>query len=136
MGTDATIELARADGGVSLAEAGADIVAPSAMMDGQVAAIRAGLDAAGHAETAILAYAAKPASAFYGPFRDAADSAPAFGDRRGYQMDPANGREAMREIDADMAEGADMLLVKPALPSLDILAAARARTRCPSPPTR
>jgi porphobilinogen synthase len=111
---------------VSQADAGADIVAPSAMMDGQVAAIRAGLDAAGHTGTAILAYAAKTASAFYGPFREAADSAPAFGDRRGYQMDPANAREARREIAADVAEGADMLLVKPALPSLDILARARA----------
>jgi porphobilinogen synthase len=111
---------------VSQAEAGADVVAPSAMMDGQVAAIRAGLDAAGHAGTAILAYAAKTASAFYGPFREAADSAPAFGDRRAYQMDPANAREARREIAADVAEGADMLLVKPALPSLDILARARA----------
>jgi porphobilinogen synthase len=111
---------------VSQAEAGADVVAPSAMMDGQVAAIRAGLDAAGHGGTAILAYAAKTASAFYGPFREAAGSAPAFGDRRGYQMDPANAREARREIAADVAEGADMLLVKPALPSLDILARARA----------
>jgi porphobilinogen synthase len=111
---------------VSQAEAGADVVAPSAMMDGQVAAIRAGLDAAAHGGTAILAYAAKTASAFYGPFREAADSAPAFGDRRGYQMDPANAREARREIAADVAEGADMLLVKPALPSLDILARARA----------
>jgi len=111
---------------VSQAEAGADVVAPSAMMDGQVAAIRAGLDAAGHTGTAILAYAAKTASAFYGPFREAADSAPAFGDRRGYQMDPANTREARREIAADVAEGADMLLIKPALPSLDILARARA----------
>ena len=111
---------------ISQAEAGADVVAPSAMMDGQVAAIRAGLDAAGHTGTAILAYAAKTASAFYGPFREAADSAPAFGDRRAYQMDPANAREARREIAADVAEGADMLLVKPALPSLDILARARA----------
>jgi porphobilinogen synthase len=111
---------------ISQAEAGADVVAPSAMMDGQVAEIRAGLDAAGYSRTAILAYAAKTASAFYGPFRDAADSAPAFGDRRGYQMDPANAREARREIAADVAEGADMLLVKPALPSLDILARARA----------
>jgi porphobilinogen synthase len=111
---------------VSQADAGADIVAPSAMMDGQVAAIRTGLDAAGHTGTAILAYAAKTASAFYGPFREAADSAPAFGDRRAYQMDPANAREARREIAADVAQGADMLLVKPALPSLDILARARA----------
>jgi porphobilinogen synthase len=110
---------------VSQAEAGADIVAPSAMMDGQVAAIRAGLDADGYTGTAILAYAAKAASAFYGPFREAADSAPAFGDRRGYQMDPANAREARREIAADVAQGADMLLVKPALPSLDLLARAR-----------
>jgi porphobilinogen synthase len=120
-----------AETAVAQAEAGADIVAPSAMMDGQVAAIRAGLDAAGHADTAILAYAAKTASAFYGPFRDAADSTPAFGDRRGYQMDPANAREAMRELTLDVREGADMLLVKPALPSLDILAAARERFDLP-----
>ena len=116
---------------VSLAEAGADIVAPSAMMDGQVAVIRAALDEAGQAQTAILAYAAKHASAFYGPFREAADSAPAFGDRRSYQMDPANGREALREIDADLAEGADMIMIKPALPSLDLVAGARARTTVP-----
>ena len=122
---DAAVQLL-ARTAVSQAEAGADVVAPSAMMDGQVAAIRAGLDAAGHAGTAILAYAAKTASAFYGPFREAADSAPAFGDRRAYQMDPANAREARCEIAADVAEGADMLLVKPALPSLDILARARA----------
>jgi len=135
-GDDATIDndasldlLART--AVSLAEAGADIVAPSAMMDGQVAAIRAALDTAGHGQTAILAYAAKHASAFYGPFREAADSAPAFGDRRSYQMDPANGREALREIDADVAEGADMIMIKPALPSLDLVAAARARTNLP-----
>ncbi len=121
---DATIELL-ARTAVSQAEAGADIVAPSAMMDGQVAAIRHGLDAAGLEDAAILAYAAKTASAFYGPFRDAAGSAPSFGDRRGYQMDPANGRESMREMANDLAEGADMLLVKPAMPSLDILAAAR-----------
>ncbi len=127
---DPTLDLL-ARTGVSLARAGADIVAPSAMMDGQVAAIRAGLDAAGLAETAILAYAAKHASAFYGPFRDAADSAPAFGDRRSYQMDPANGREALREIDADVAEGADAVMVKPALPALDLVAAARARTQVP-----
>jgi porphobilinogen synthase len=116
---------------VSLAEAGADVVAPSAMMDGQVAAIRAGLDDAGLPEVAILAYSAKHSSAFYGPFRDAADSAPAFGDRRAYQMDPANGREALREMAADVAEGADMLLVKPALPALDLVAAARAATDVP-----
>jgi porphobilinogen synthase len=121
---DATIELL-ARTAASQAEAGADIVAPSAMMDGQVAAIRHGLDESGLQDTAILAYAAKTASAFYGPFRDAAGSAPSFGDRRGYQMDPANGREAMREMVNDLAEGADMLLVKPAMPSLDILAAAR-----------
>jgi porphobilinogen synthase len=110
---------------VSQAEAGADVVAPSAMMDGQVAAIRAALDAAGRADAAIMAYAAKAASAFYGPFRDAADSAPAFGDRRGYQMDPANGRAARRELALDAAEDADILLVKPALPQLDLVAAAR-----------
>jgi len=127
---DATIELF-ARTAASQAEAGADIVAPSGMMDGQVAAIRRGLDANGHHDTAILAYAAKTASAFYGPFRDAAGSTPAFGDRRGYQMDPANGRESMREMAIDLAEGADMLLVKPALPSLDILAAARQRFDVP-----
>jgi porphobilinogen synthase len=111
---------------VSLAEAGADVVAPSAMMDGQVAAIRVALP-----DTPILAYAAKHASAFYGPFREAADSAPAFGDRRHYQLDPANGREAMAEILADIDEGADMIMVKPALPALDLIAAARAATRVP-----
>ncbi|HEY6013610.1 MAG TPA: porphobilinogen synthase [Candidatus Limnocylindrales bacterium] len=120
-----------ADTAVSQARAGADVVAPSAMMDGQVAAIRSALDAAGLEETAIMAYASKHASAFYGPFREAADSAPAFGDRRGYQMDPANGREAMREIALDVAEGADLLLVKPALPGLDLIAAARARFDLP-----
>ena len=111
---------------VAQAAAGADIVAPSAMMDGQVAAIRAALDTAGHHDTAIMAYAAKAASAFYGPFREAADSTPAFGDRRSYQMDPGNGREARREIAIDVAEGADILLVKPALSQLDVVAAARA----------
>jgi len=116
---------------VSQARAGADVVAPSAMMDGQVAAIRVALDHAGFEETAIMAYASKHASAFYGPFREAADSAPAFGDRRGYQMDPANGREAVREMALDVAEGADILLVKPALPGLDIIAAARARFDVP-----
>ena len=115
----------------SLVEAGADIVAPSAMMDGQVAAIRAGLDDAGAVEAAILAYAAKHASAFYGPFREAADSAPAFGDRRSYQMDPANGRQALAEILADVDEGADMVMVKPALPALDLVAAARANVDVP-----
>jgi porphobilinogen synthase len=117
--------------GVSQAAAGASIVAPSAMMDGQVRAIRAALDSAGYADVAIMAYAAKHASAFYGPFREAADSAPAFGDRRGYQMDPANGREAAREMALDVAEGADILLVKPALPGLDLIAAARARFDLP-----
>ncbi len=111
---------------VSQADAGADIVAPSAMMDGQVGAIRAALDAAGHHDIAIMAYAAKTASAFYGPFREAAGSAPSFGDRRGYQMDPANGREALRELRQDVAEGADLLLVKPGLPCLDHIVAARA----------
>ena len=120
-----------AETAVSQARAGADIVAPSAMMDGQVAAIRSALDAAGLHDTAIMAYAAKHASAFYGPFREAADSAPAFGDRRTYQMDPANGREAMREMTLDVAEGADLLLVKPALPGLDLIAAARARFDLP-----
>jgi porphobilinogen synthase len=116
---------------VSHARAGAGIVAPSAMVDGQVAAIRSALDAEGFEQTAIMAYASKHASAFYGPFRDAADSSPAFGDRRGYQMDPANGREALREIAIDVTEGADILLVKPALPGLDIVAAARARFDLP-----
>jgi porphobilinogen synthase len=120
-----------AETAVSQARAGADIVAPSAMMDGQVAATRAALDAAAFDQTAIMAYAAKHASAFYGPFREAADSAPAFGDRRGYQMDPANGREAVREMALDVAEGADILLVKPALPALDLIAAAHARFDLP-----
>ena len=120
-----------ADTAVSQARAGADMVAPSAMMDGQVAAIRAALDEAGFEQTAIMAYAAKHASAFYGPFREAADSAPAFGDRRGYQMDPANSSEAVREMTLDVAEGADILLVKPALPALDLIAAARARFDLP-----
>jgi len=116
---------------VAQAAAGADVVAPSAMVDGQVAAIRHALDAAGLTETALMAYASKAASAFYGPFREAADSAPAFGDRRGYQMDPANGREALRETALDVAEGADILLVKPALPRLDLVADARARYDLP-----
>jgi porphobilinogen synthase len=115
--------LARA--AVSLAEAGADVIAPSDMMDGRVAAIRRALDAAGRSETPILSYAAKYASAFYGPFREAAESAPQLGDRRGYQMDPGNAREALREIRADLDEGADMILVKPALPCLDVIRAAR-----------
>ncbi len=116
---------------VSQARAGADIVAPSAMMDGQVAALRSALDAAGFGQTAIMAYASKHASAFYGPFREAVDSTPAFGDRRGYQMDPANGREALREMDLDIAEGADLLLIKPAITALDLIAAARARFNLP-----
>jgi porphobilinogen synthase len=106
-------------------EAGADIVAPSDMMDGRVGAIRQELDAHGFTQTPILAYAAKYASAFYGPFREAADSAPKFGDRKSYQMDPANQREAMREIALDLEEGADIIMVKPALPYLDIIALAR-----------
>ncbi len=127
---DATLTLL-ARSAVSLRQAGADLVAPSAMMDGQVAAIRAALDDAGEVEAPILAYAAKHASAFYGPFREAAGSAPAFGDRRGYQMDAANGREALREVDRDLAEGADIMMIKPALPALDVIAAARARTTVP-----
>jgi porphobilinogen synthase len=110
---------------VSHAEAGADVVAPSDMMDGRVGAIREALDDAGHDGLPILAYSAKYASAFYGPFREAAGSAPAFGDRRGYQMDPANVREALREIELDLAEGADAIMVKPALPYLDVIRAAR-----------
>jgi len=106
-------------------EAGADMVAPSDMMDGRVGAIRRELDAHGHTQVPILAYAAKYASAFYGPFREAADSAPKFGDRKSYQMDPANQREAMREIALDLEEGADIIMVKPALPYLDIIALAR-----------
>jgi porphobilinogen synthase len=116
---------------VSHAEAGADVVCPSDMMDGRVAAIRTGLDDAGYAQIPIVSYAAKYASAFYGPFRDAVDSAPAFGDRRGYQMDPANVREALRECDLDVQEGADALLVKPALPNLDVIRAVRGRFDLP-----
>ncbi len=115
----------------SLAKAGADIVAPSDMMDGRVAAIRAALDKQGSANTPILSYASKFASAFYGPFREAADSAPQFGDRRSYQMDGANLREAMREIDLDLGEGADMILMKPAMPYLDVIRAARERVDVP-----
>ena len=106
---------------VSHAEAGADIIAPSDMMDGRIAAIRAGLDAAGFSDRAIMAYAVKYSSAFYGPFREAADSAPQFGDRRGYQMDPPNAREALREAALDVAEGADFIMVKPALSYLDVI---------------
>jgi porphobilinogen synthase len=116
---------------VSHADAGADIVAPSDMMDGRVAAMRDALDEAGHIKTPILSYAAKYASAFYGPFREAAESTPQFGDRRTYQMDPANAREAMREIELDLDEGADMIMVKPALAYLDIIHEARLRFDVP-----
>jgi porphobilinogen synthase len=116
---------------VSQARAGADVVAPSDMMDGRVAAIRKALDAAGCAQTPILSYASKFASAFYGPFREAADSAPQFGDRKTYQMDGANLREALREIDLDIEEGADMILMKPAMPYLDVVRAARERVDVP-----
>ncbi len=127
---DATLPLlARA--AVTYADAGADIVAPSAMMDGQVAAIRSALDDAGHTDIAILAYAVKYASAFYGPFREAAQSAPAFGDRRAYQMAPPNAREALREAKLDEDEGADMLMVKPAGPYLDIIHRVRESTDLP-----
>jgi len=127
---DATLELL-ARTSVSLAKAGIDIIAPSDMMDGRVGAIRKGLDAAGLENTPILSYAAKFASGFYGPFREAADSAPQFGDRRSYQMDGANIREAMREIELDVEEGADMIMVKPAMPYLDVIAAARERFDLP-----
>ena len=127
---DATLPLLAA-AAVAYAEAGADIVAPSDMMDGRVAAIREALDAAGRTETAILSYAAKFASAFYGPFREAADCAPQSGDRSGYQMDPANGREALLECAIDLDEGADAVMVKPAGPYLDVIAAVRARTGVP-----
>lgn len=116
---------------VSHARAGADVVAPSDMMDGRVAAIRTALDAAQFPSVPILAYAAKYASAYYGPFREAAESTPAFGDRRGYQMDPPNQREALREMELDLEEGADVLMVKPALPYLDVLAEARRRFDVP-----
>jgi porphobilinogen synthase len=127
---DSTLELL-ARTAVSHAEAGADAVCPSDMMDGRVAAIRTALDDAGRGETPIVSYAAKYASAFYGPFREAAESAPAFGDRRGYQMDPANVREALRECELDVREGADALLVKPALPNLDVIRAVRERFDLP-----
>ena len=116
---------------VCQAEAGADIVAPSDMMDGRVAAIREALDEKGHINTAIMSYAIKYASGYYGPFRDAADSAPQFGDRRQYQMDPANRREAMKELALDMAEGADMIIVKPALAYLDIVKEAKEKCDLP-----
>src|SRR5206468_2557131 len=116
---------------VSHAEAGADTVCPSDMMDGRVGAIRAALDDSGFEQIPILSYAAKYASAFYGPFREAAESTPAFGDRRGYQLDPANVREALRECELDVQEGADALIVKPALPYLDVLRAVRERFELP-----
>ena len=122
---DATIER-YASIAVAQADAGADVIAPSGMMDGQVGAIRAALDETGHETTPILAYAAKFASALYGPFRDAAECAPQFGDRRGYQMDPANAREALVEVALDVAEGADMVMIKPALAYLDVIAEVRA----------
>jgi porphobilinogen synthase len=127
---DASLELL-ARTSVSLTKAGIDIIAPSDMMDGRVAAIRKALDEAGLINTPILSYAAKFASGYYGPFREAADSAPQFGDRRSYQMDGANVREAMREIEADIEEGADMIMVKPAMPYLDVIAAARDRFELP-----
>jgi porphobilinogen synthase len=127
---DASVELL-ARTAVSHAEAGADTVCPSDMMDGRVAAIREALDDAGFLETPIVSYAVKYASAFYGPFREAAESTPAFGDRRGYQLDPANVREAIRECELDVREGADALIVKPALPYLDVLRAARERFELP-----
>ena len=116
---------------IAQADAGADVIAPSGMMDGQVGAIRTALDETGHATTAILAYAVKYASALYGPFRDAAECAPQFGDRRGYQMDPANGREALTEVELDVEEGADMVMVKPALAYLDVIADVRAAVDVP-----
>jgi porphobilinogen synthase len=127
---DETLECLRAMARTH-AEAGADMVAPSDMMDGRVAAIRTELDLAGFTQLPIMAYAAKFASCFYAPFRDAAHSSPQFGDRQSYQMDPANSREALREIELDVAEGADVVMVKPALPYLDIIAAARAKTLLP-----
>jgi porphobilinogen synthase len=127
---DASLELL-ARTAVSHARAGADVIAPSDMMDGRVGAIRTELDSEGFSEVPILAYAAKFASAFYGPFREAADSAPAFGDRHSYQLDGANRREALREVELDIAEGADIVMVKPALAYLDVIAAVRASTRLP-----
>src|SRR3954465_2722084 len=127
---DVTLELL-AKTAISHAAAGADAVAPSDMMDGRVAALRSQLDAEGHSEMPIVAYSSKFASAYYGPFRDVAESTPAFGDRRGYQMDPANVREALRECELDLSEGADVLMVKPALPYLDVIRAVRERFDCP-----
>jgi porphobilinogen synthase len=127
---DRTLDLL-AQEAVSHARAGADLVAPSDMMDGRIGAIRAALDAAGFSTLPIMAYAAKYASAFYGPFREAAESTPQFGDRRGYQMDPANADEALREVALDLAEGADIVMVKPALPYLDVIQRVRARFDAP-----
>ncbi|ADI02187.1 MAG TPA: porphobilinogen synthase [Syntrophothermus lipocalidus] len=127
---DATLELL-AQEALSHAKAGADIVAPSDMMDGRIGYIREALDASGFADTAVMAYAAKYASGFYGPFREAAESAPQFGDRKTYQMDPANSREALREIELDLAEGADIIMVKPALAYLDVIARVRERFNHP-----
>jgi porphobilinogen synthase len=120
-----------ADAALAYATAGADVVAPSDMMDGRVGAIRDALDRAGRTDTVIVSYAAKYASGFYGPFREAAGSAPAFGDRRGYQMDPANGREALREVAFDLEEGADIVMVKPALAYLDVVHQVKARFEVP-----
>jgi porphobilinogen synthase len=127
---DATLPLL-AEAAIAYADSGADIVGPSAMMDGQVAALRSGLDGGGFEGTAIMAYASKHASALYGPFREAAGSTPSFGDRKSYQMDPANGREALREMELDVREGADILMVKPAVTSLDLLARASDRFDLP-----
>jgi porphobilinogen synthase len=127
---DASVELL-ARTAVSQARAGADVIAPSDMMDGRVGAIRTALDDEGLSDTPIMAYSAKFASAFYGPFREAAGSTPAFGDRRGYQMDPANGDEALREVRLDVDEGADVVMVKPALPYLDVIRRVKERTRLP-----
>ena len=127
---DITLELI-AKTAISHAEAGADVVAPSDMMDGRIGMVRHQLDEEGHPDTAIIAYSAKYASAFYGPFREAAESTPEFGDRRGYQMDPANGREALREVMLDLDEGADMIMIKPALPYLDVISEVRRRTDAP-----
>jgi porphobilinogen synthase len=127
---DSTLELLSRTA-VSHIEAGADAICPSDMMDGRIGAVRQGLDDAGYESAPIVAYSAKYASAFYGPFREAAESAPSFGDRRGYQLDPANVREALRECELDVAEGADMLMIKPALPYLDVIRAARERFDLP-----
>ncbi len=127
---DATLELLRREA-LSHARAGADIVAPSDMMDGRIGAIRAALDENGFSATVIMAYSAKYASAFYGPFREAAESAPKFGDRRSYQMDPANGDEALREVALDLEEGADLVMVKPALPYLDLIYRVKQEFNCP-----